>query len=193
MSASVSDKVFFCRLLPPRATFPFDISEDERAVMAAHAAYWRARLGAGGAIVLGPVADPAGVWGLLAALKVMLDGDPAVQGIAGTRFEILPLMSAMVMWRRARRAAFGRTSGVASSERLQLTSIRKARNHMHFPLWAAITIVAPACQTLRNALQRDLIQVVGTVGATHVRFLYGVPFGFLFLALVFTATGTGLF
>ncbi len=114
MSVSASDKVFFCRLLPPaaaccrllppRATFPFDISEDERAVMAAHAAYWRARLGAGGAIVLGPVADPAGVWGLLvvrasdeAARQVLLDADPAVQGIAGTRFEILPLMSAMVM------------------------------------------------------------------------------------------------
>src|SRR5690606_14613047 len=37
-------------------------------------------------------------------------------------------------------------------------------------------------QTARNAMQRSLTERVGTVGATHVRFLFGLPFGLLFLA-----------
>jgi drug/metabolite transporter (DMT)-like permease len=51
-------------------------------------------------------------------------------------------------------------------------------------LWVWCTIAAAAGQTLRNALQRSLTETVGTVGATHVRFLYGLPFACLFLALV---------
>lgn len=57
-------------------------------------------------------------------------------------------------------------------------------------LWILFTIVAAGSQTLRNALQRDLIAVVGTVGATHVRFLYGLPFGILLLGLVSIGSGT---
>jgi hypothetical protein len=43
-------------------------------------------------------------------------------------------------------------------------------------LWVACTVAAAAGQTLRNAMQHSLIGTVGTVGATHVRFLYGLPF-----------------
>lgn len=56
-------------------------------------------------------------------------------------------------------------------------------------LWAVFTIVAAGGQTLRNALQRDLIATAGTVGATHVRFLFGLPFGLLFLVGVRLVTG----
>jgi drug/metabolite transporter (DMT)-like permease len=49
-------------------------------------------------------------------------------------------------------------------------------------LWIACTIAAAGVQTLRNAMQRSLTERVGTVGATHVRFLFGLPFGLLFLA-----------
>ncbi|TXL66085.1 EamA family transporter [Zeimonas arvi] len=49
-------------------------------------------------------------------------------------------------------------------------------------LWIACTVAAAAVQTLRNAMQRSLTERVGTVGATHVRFLFGLPFGLLFLA-----------
>ncbi|MBT9288462.1 EamA family transporter [Prosthecodimorpha staleyi] len=59
-------------------------------------------------------------------------------------------------------------------------------------LWILFTIVASGGQTLRNALQRDLIAEVGTVGATHVRFLYGLPFGCLFLLIISTVSGTAL-
>ncbi len=55
-------------------------------------------------------------------------------------------------------------------------------------LWVACTVAAAAGQTLRNAMQHSLIGTVGTAGATHVRFLYGLPFACVFLAVV-AATG----
>ena len=51
-------------------------------------------------------------------------------------------------------------------------------------LWAVFTIVAATAQTFRNAAQKSLINQLGTVGATHVRFLFGLPFGLFALALV---------
>lgn len=51
-------------------------------------------------------------------------------------------------------------------------------------LWAACAVGAAAVQTARNAMQRSLTERLGTVGATHVRFLFGLPFGLLFLAVV---------
>jgi drug/metabolite transporter (DMT)-like permease len=49
-------------------------------------------------------------------------------------------------------------------------------------LWAVFTLIAAAAQTARNATQRSLTARLGTVGATHVRFLFGLPFALLFLA-----------
>jgi drug/metabolite transporter (DMT)-like permease len=59
-------------------------------------------------------------------------------------------------------------------------------------LWAVFTLIAAAAQTARNAMQRELTATLGTVGATHVRFLFGFPFALLFLAGVMTAVGEGL-
>lgn len=57
-----------------------------------------------------------------------------------------------------------------------------------FPwLWAAFTVLASAAQTARNAMQRSLTETLGTIGATHVRFLYGFPFALVFLGLVHAA------
>jgi drug/metabolite transporter (DMT)-like permease len=58
-------------------------------------------------------------------------------------------------------------------------------------LWAVFTLIAAAGQTARNAMQRELTASLGTVGATHVRFLFGFPFAILFLAGVMLATGYG--
>ena len=49
-------------------------------------------------------------------------------------------------------------------------------------LWAVFTIIAAAAQTVRNAAQRELTSTLGTVGATHVRFLFGCPFALVILA-----------
>ena len=43
-------------------------------------------------------------------------------------------------------------------------------------LWIVFTVLAAAGQTVRNAMQRELTATLGTVGATHVRFLFGFPF-----------------
>src|SRR3954449_13500846 len=59
-------------------------------------------------------------------------------------------------------------------------------------LWAVFTIVAAAAQTVRNAAQRELTTRLGTVGATHVRFLFGFPFALIFLASVVAITGVPL-
>jgi len=49
-------------------------------------------------------------------------------------------------------------------------------------LWIACTVAGAGVQTARNAMQRSLTDRLGTVGATHVRFLFGLPFGLAFLA-----------
>ncbi len=59
-------------------------------------------------------------------------------------------------------------------------------------LWAVFTLIAAAAQTARNAMQRELTATLGTVGATHVRFLFGFPFALVFLAVVLVATGRNL-
>jgi drug/metabolite transporter (DMT)-like permease len=59
-------------------------------------------------------------------------------------------------------------------------------------LWAVFTLIAAAAQTARNAMQRELTATLGTVGATHVRFLFGFPFALLMLAGVMIVTGDGL-
>jgi drug/metabolite transporter (DMT)-like permease len=59
-------------------------------------------------------------------------------------------------------------------------------------LWAVFTLLAAAGQSARNAMQRELTAALGTVGATHVRFLFGFPFALLFLAIVLMATGAPL-
>lgn len=58
-------------------------------------------------------------------------------------------------------------------------------------LWAIFTLIAAAAQTARNAMQRELTATLGTVGATHVRFLFGFPFAILFFIGVLVVTGYG--
>jgi drug/metabolite transporter (DMT)-like permease len=54
-----------------------------------------------------------------------------------------------------------------------------------FPwLWIPITIGAALAQTIRNATQRSLSGDLGMLGATLVRFLYGLPFAALWLLAV---------
>jgi drug/metabolite transporter (DMT)-like permease len=59
-------------------------------------------------------------------------------------------------------------------------------------LWAVFTLIAAAAQTARNAMQRELTASLGTVGATHVRFLFGFPFALIFLFGLLAVTGASL-
>src|SRR3712207_6452565 len=66
------------------------------------------------------------------------------------------------------------------------------RSVMTIPLWIPATLAAAAAQTARNATQRHLTEILGTVGATQVRFLYGLPFALMFLQIVLRLTGEPL-
>lgn len=59
-------------------------------------------------------------------------------------------------------------------------------------LWVFFTVIAAAAQVTRNAMQRELTTRLGTAGATHVRFLFGLPFAIMFLALVLGVSGARL-
>jgi drug/metabolite transporter (DMT)-like permease len=59
-------------------------------------------------------------------------------------------------------------------------------------IWAFVSLAAAALQTLRNAMQSGLVARIGTIGATQVRFLFGLPFAVVFLALCAWITGQGV-
>src|SRR5512138_3707181 len=59
-------------------------------------------------------------------------------------------------------------------------------------LWIPVTIWAAFAQTIRNAVQRGLTAELGTLGATLVRFLYGLPFAALWLLFAAKLSGSSL-
>ena len=62
----------------------------------------------------------------------------------------------------------------------------------HEHLWIPVTLFAAFAQTIRNATQKHLTASLGTLGATLVRFLYGIPFALVWLALVHSIGGFAL-
>ena len=56
-------------------------------------------------------------------------------------------------------------------------------------LWIPFTLLAAAGQVVRNAMQRGLTAQLGTLGATHIRFLFGFPFSILFFGVVLLVSG----
>ena len=50
-------------------------------------------------------------------------------------------------------------------------------------LWIATTLIAAIAQTGRNAAQAGLTAKIGTAGATAVRFIFGLPFALIALAI----------
>lgn len=96
-------KHYFLKLLPPRPSFPGDMTPEEGQLMQAHVGYWAGLGAAGGVVVLGPVADPRGVFGM-GVLQLPDEADPAaltaddpvIRAGAGFRYEIYPMPSALV-------------------------------------------------------------------------------------------------
>src|SRR5580704_2567187 len=58
--------------------------------------------------------------------------------------------------------------------------------------WIPITLGAALAQTLRNAAQRHLTGDLGALGATLVRFLYGLPFALIWLGVTWFGFGGGV-
>ena len=55
-------KYFLYKLLPPRPTFPQDMTEAEGELMREHINYWKTLVDKRIAIIFGPVADPRGIY-----------------------------------------------------------------------------------------------------------------------------------
>lgn len=55
-------------------------------------------------------------------------------------------------------------------------------------IWIPITIAASFCQVMRNAAQRSVMGGTGPWGATLVRFLFGLPFTAVFVAIAVLLT-----
>jgi uncharacterized protein len=79
-----SSSYFFLKLAPCRPTFAMDMTDEERAVMMAHIAYWKTWMAEGRVVVFGPVMDPAGPYGMgvvraknEAEVQDFVAGDPA--------------------------------------------------------------------------------------------------------------------
>jgi uncharacterized protein YndB with AHSA1/START domain len=93
---------FLFKLVPPRTTFIADATPEELAVMQEHSLYWRGKIAEGKAIALGPVVDPAGVWGVgivraasQAEADALILNDPCALADKGFRFEVFPMASAI--------------------------------------------------------------------------------------------------
>ena len=65
---------------------------------------------------------------------------------------------------------------------------------MSYPswLWIPIVFAAAAAQTVRNAAQKNLTKTAGTLAATSVRFIYGLPFAIAALIVCATLPGATL-
>jgi uncharacterized protein YciI len=88
---------YYFKLIPPRPTFPQDMTDEERRLMDEHSRYFQEHFAAGRILLYGPVMATGGAFGL-AVLEVdseqearrLGDGDPSVS--AGlNRFEIHPM------------------------------------------------------------------------------------------------------
>ncbi|HZC55674.1 MAG TPA: YciI family protein [Xanthobacteraceae bacterium] len=89
---------FFLKLIAARPTFAMDMNAEEKAMMAEHVAYWKAKLDSGQVVVFGPVFDPKGSYGMgvvavpdEAAARAFADGDPAIKSKRGFVCEIHPM------------------------------------------------------------------------------------------------------
>ncbi|MCK3776059.1 DMT family transporter [Ensifer sesbaniae] len=58
--------------------------------------------------------------------------------------------------------------------------------------WVLITVAAAFLQNVRSAMQKHLKGVMGTTGATFVRFGFGLPFAVLYLFLLWQVAGRPL-
>lgn len=94
---------FVCKLIPPRPSFASEMSEQEAAAMAEHAAYWARLLEAGPVVIYGPVADPEGVYGLAiveaadpAEVERLTADDPVIKAGLGLRYHCAPMLQAVV-------------------------------------------------------------------------------------------------
>lgn len=82
--SSLQDRFYLMRFVAHRKTFAQGMTDDERATMGRHVAYWTAEIRAGSVLLFGPVIDPRESWGFgvlrvasEAAAHTLIEADPA--------------------------------------------------------------------------------------------------------------------
>ena len=103
MRQAPNSRHFFYKLIPPRPTFPADITEAEGAIMQDHFDYWKRSISDRKVVAYGPVVDPTGTYGI-AILEVedertarkIAESDPAIKANAGFSFQLYPMVDAVV-------------------------------------------------------------------------------------------------
>ena len=85
---------YLCKLRPPRPTFLADMTPEEAQVMRGHREYWMPRVEIGAVIAMGPVADPAGGYGvaIIEADSAETVGRTTAPWIPWLRFTITPIV-----------------------------------------------------------------------------------------------------
>ena len=88
-------KYFLYKLIPPRPTFPADMTQAEAKLMQEHSSYWRDLMDKGLVVVFGPVSDPKGTYGIAvlqleddADANVLGANDPTIKANVGFKFEV---------------------------------------------------------------------------------------------------------
>ena len=88
-------KYFVLHLLPSRPDFAQTMTDEERAIMMKHVAYWMEKMNQGRVLLIGPVIDPNEIYGLgIVAVeeeqevKDLIAGDPAA---SINRYEYFPM------------------------------------------------------------------------------------------------------
>jgi hypothetical protein len=90
-------KYFVLYLLPSRPDFAQTMTDEERAIMGEHVAYWTEKMNQGKVVAFGPVLDPESIYGLgIVALDdeqeltSFIENDPAGKI---NRYEFFPMMA----------------------------------------------------------------------------------------------------
>jgi uncharacterized protein YciI len=96
-------KYFLYKLIPPRPTFPADMTPAEAELMKGHSAYWRHLMSKGLVVVFGPVSDPKGAYSI-AVIQLEDDADanalgmndPTIKANVGFKFELYSMPQAVL-------------------------------------------------------------------------------------------------
>ena len=91
---------YYFKLIPPRPTFAQDMTDEERALMKQHTAYFQQQFDAGKVLLYGPVMAPDGAFGVgilevadESEARQFAENDPTVR--AGlNRFGLYPMLVA---------------------------------------------------------------------------------------------------
>ena len=94
---------YLYRLNPPRPTFPADITPDEGAAMQRHFGYWSQQVERGAVLVVGPVFDPKGTYGIAVVTvpeaseaRQLCEHDPVIEAKLGFSYELHEMPNAVI-------------------------------------------------------------------------------------------------